>query len=108
MASDEEPFGALGFAVVSDQASVIGITAVPSPTTDASSSLFFSWTPWFAPIETGTVVGFDAQAGQQYEFDSKAMRKVELGEDLVVTIENQNAADGASVLFLARILIKTN
>jgi len=107
VADTEEPFGALGFAVVSDQASAIGVTAVPTPTTDAGSSLFFSWTPWFASMRFATASGFTSP-GSTFEFDSKAMRKVEVGEDLIVTVENQNAADQVSFLFMARILVKTN
>ncbi len=34
VAANEQPFGALGMAVVTDQANAIGITAMPTPTTD--------------------------------------------------------------------------
>ncbi len=106
-AASEEPFGALGFAVVSDEASAIGVTAVPTPTSGSGSSLWFSWTPWFASIKLGSNISI-ANVGSSYEFDSKAMRKVEVGQDIVAVVENQHAADGASFLFTARILIKTN
>jgi len=107
VAATEEPFGALGFAVVSDQASAIGVTAVPTPIVDAGSSLFFSWTPWYASIGFSTGSGL---VNYQYttEFDSKAMRKVEVGEDIIATVENGSATDGAQFMFMARMLIKTN
>ncbi len=79
VAGPEDAFGAFGYAVVSDQASAIGVTAIPTPITDAGSSLFFSWTPWMAAIEQATAVGFDATPGFVQHFDSKAMRKVEIG-----------------------------
>ena len=41
IAADENFDAALGFAVVSDQASAIGVTAVPTPFTDMGSDLFF-------------------------------------------------------------------
>ncbi len=37
VAATEQPFGALGLSVVTDQASAIGISAVPTPITDAGS-----------------------------------------------------------------------
>jgi len=104
---DEFPFGALGFAIVNERAANLGITAVPLPNTDAGSSLFFSWTPWFAPIAVGSDISF-GDVSSHVEFDSRAMRKVEVGDDLVVTVENQSTTDGALFLFQARILIKTN
>ena len=102
----EDAFGALGFAIVSDQASAIGVTAVPTPITDAGSSLFFSWTAWFACVEGAATP--DAAPGFVADFDSKAMRKVEVGEDLIISIENGNSADGANFIMMGRILIKTN
>ncbi len=108
LAGPEDAFGAYGFAVVSDQASAIGVTAVPTPITDAGSSLFLSWTSWFAPLEHGTTVGFDARPGFIVEYDSKAMRKVEIGQDFVEVIENANSGDGANFVAMTRILIKTN
>ncbi len=106
-AADEVPFGAFGFATVSDQASAIGVTAVPTPTTDAGSSLWFSWTPWVVDIRVPTQASI-ASVGQPYIFDSKAMRKVEVGEDIVMMVENQSSSSGATLIALARMLIKTN
>ena len=41
VAADELVLGALGMAVVSDQAVAIGVTAVPTPITDMGSDLWF-------------------------------------------------------------------
>ncbi len=43
--ASETPFGALGFAVVSDQGSAIGVTAVPVPIPDVGSCLFLCLPP---------------------------------------------------------------
>jgi len=106
-AATEIPFGALGFAVVSDQASAIGVTAVPTPIVDAGSSLFFSWTPWTCMLRFADATGIQ-YSPNTFEFDSKAMRKVEVGEDLIVSFENGSAGDGMTGIWMARILIKTN
>ena len=103
----EFPFGACGFAVVSDQASAIGVTAVPTPITDGGSSLFFSITPIIAGMRATSDIGYSTLQQTRY-YDSKAMRKVEVGEDIVLTIENANAGDGMVFINMARILVKTN
>jgi len=108
-AATEEPFGNLGIAVVSDQAVAIGVTAVPTPSTDPGSSLFFSYADWYAAFSVSTAVGFEgASVGSRIDIDSKAMRKVEIGQDVVITVENEAAAHGALFLLSGRILIKTN
>ncbi len=94
---------ALGFAVVSDQASAVGVTAVPTPDTERSSDL------WFLFAEGGGN-GFTAVnevSGQYWEdFDSKAMRKVEDGQDMVIVKETSSISLGAIVTHGGRFLIK--
>ena len=107
-AASEEVFGALAFSVVSEQAAAIGVTAVPTAVTDAGSSLHFSWTAWYAAVRFSSAIGTRTPGYTPVEFDSKAMRKVELGQDLIVTVENQSGSDAALFLFMARILVKTN
>ena len=41
VAATEVQTGAMGMAVVSDQASALGVTAVPTPATDAASDLWY-------------------------------------------------------------------
>ena len=75
----------LGFAVVSDQAAAIGVTAVPTPDTNQDSSLFFVFENLWGRIEAGgTTV---SELGHGATYDSKAMRKVEIGQDIVQTVE---------------------
>ncbi len=96
---------ALGFAVVSDQALAIGVTAVPTPNTDRDSDL------WMVYEEVGGRWRFDSaagvtEAGVGTKFDSKGMRKVEEGQDLAITIENSAVSLGAVVYKSGRMLIK--
>ena len=96
---------ALGLAVVSDQALAIGVTAVPTPFTDIGSDLWFFWAASagrFAFINgTGT-----QQLGLYSNEDSKAMRKVEEGQDLAVTVETSAVSLGADIQKFGRLLIK--
>jgi len=106
--SASETFGVdLGFAVVSEQASAIGVTAVPTPLTDKESDLFFVYESLFGHINVGSGAGTgvpDQQGGQFMKFDSKAMRKINDDQELVVVVENEIA--GAIVTVTGRFLIK--
>ena len=71
-----------GEIVVSDQAVAIGVTAVPISCTDSQSSwhVYESMSSRFSFVSG---VGFDPAGGILTRFDSKAMRKVEEGQDLI-------------------------
>ncbi len=45
-------------------------------------------------------------AKTEYTFDSKAMRKVEVGEDIAGVIRNTSASDGLIFLTTGRMLVK--
>jgi len=92
-----------GLAVVSDQASAIGITALPTPITDQASDLWFAFAFASASRLFLTSGGQDSQT---FVIDSKAMRKVEDGEDMVETVENGSASAGAAFMIRYRILVK--
>ncbi len=96
----------LGFAVVSDQAVSIGVTAVPTPLTDKGSDLFFVYEQMFDRIEigSGAGTGVPVDTGLFMKYDSKAMRRVNDDSDIVVTLENE--ITGANVIHSARMLIK--
>ena len=99
--SSEEPFGAMGFAVVSEQARVAGVTAVPTPITEEGSEKWFIWQSWLAYFATGQGVTW-----QRYSFDSKAMRKIADGDAIVVVLENASAVFGAEFILKFRMLVK--
>ncbi len=96
---------ALGISIVSSQALAIGVTAVPTPFTDLDSDLFF-----LHDIITGeqlvtTAVGIN-MAMPNKDVDSRAMRKVEDGQDVAIVIENSSIGLGSTVRKSGRVLLK--
>ncbi len=104
IANGEEPFGSLGMAVVSDEAAAIGVTAMPTPFTDAASDLFFLHLDWAMITEVNNTNITNTPWIQT--FDSKAMRKVNENETIAVTIENGHTGFGVQFELLFRMLIK--
>ncbi len=95
-----------GKCVVSDQAVLIGVTAVPTPVTDKSSDLWYLFESLFGRIEvsSGAGTGVPTETGKFLQYDSKAMRKVEEGQDLISVVENE--ISGCNVVVTGRTLIK--
>ena len=105
MAATEFPFGAMGMMVASDEAAAVGVSAFPDPYNTASFE-FFVHQFWAAHLDFGSAIGFDSSAGERYDFDSKAMRKVDAGKTVGVVLTNNSATDGAVFLLSFRMLIK--
>ncbi len=101
----ERQAAAFGLAVVSDQASAVGVSAVPTPSTEADSDLWFAHQWMFNEFLFISGVGVDPNAGRRYTIDSKAMRKVDQGSDMVFVVENV-LAGGSVVGSAGRILVK--
>ena len=100
----EEGKAAFGMAVVSDDAVAIGITALPSPITDQGSDLWFTFTEGnfgWKLVTTGAGVGLT-----HFEIESRAMRKVGIGEDLILMFENGSASFGCEFDVSLRLLVK--
>ena len=106
LAATEDWWAAIGFAVVSDQASAIGVTAVPTPITDLGSDAWYLHQFGKGAILFGDLTGFQASTGKQVQVDSKAMRKVEDGFDNIVTIESFTGFSGVAVATAGRQLLK--
>ncbi len=104
-AADEEAFGAMGMAVVSTQAKDVGVTAVPTPISDEGSDLFFVYEAFAFGYTFFSSVGATSK-GTQFRFDSKAQRKVEPEQSIVVTVENADATFGLQYILKFRMLIK--
>ena len=100
----EVPNGDLGMIVISDKAVAAGVTAIPGPISEIDEDWFVhqGLTAHFVFISG---VGVDADAGHHYTIDSKAMRKVGLGDDMAIMFEN-NSAVGAATTMLGRMLVK--
>ncbi len=94
-----------GIAVVSDQAVAIGITAIPTPVTDSGSDLWFAFEPIAGEWRLLTAVGvYLNNIGRP--IDSRAMRKVEDGQDIVDVIETSAISGGVFMTTFNRTLIK--
>ncbi len=108
-AAAEDPFGNMGFIVANDTASVLGVTALPDPTLNPDSD-WFVYQSYAIPIShenelTGGGVFYNDSI-TQYSIDSKAMRKVDSGDDIAVLLANDNAGDGVRTSLLGRLLVK--
>ena len=108
LAASEIQMGAVGAAIVSDQANAIGVTAVPTPITDMGSDLWFVHQILYNEFSFGDGTGFQEKGLEQYEIDSKAMRKVDIGQDVIVVAEPSAASAGANYRVGGRMLIKVN
>ena len=107
VATTRVPFGALGFAVVSDTAAALGVTAVPAPIADEGSGLWFVYQYFLASRTLLTAVGFNgSEEFGRYSFDSKAMRKVDIGADIAVVMQNRAAVGGMNFVLKYRLLVK--
>ncbi len=103
-AATESPQASFGMAIVSEQAVAIGITAVPTPVTDRGSDLWFVYESMFAEWTFSSAVGSQSFLMTR-AVDSKAMRKVEDGEDMVFVAES-DSAEGSIIQGTFRLLIK--
>ena len=94
-----------GKAVVSDQAVAIGVTALPTPRTDSASDLWFVFETMFEEFVFGDGTGFQQYVATRI-IDSKAMRKVEDGQDLVAVVEGGLVGAGFDFGSFTRTLVK--
>ncbi len=108
LAASEFAHGAIGFAVVSDQAVAAGIASVPTPTLESGSGLWFLHESWSHSFDFATSIGFQQGGQDMFRLDSKAMRKVDLGQDVAIVLENGSSTAGISFVLNFRMLIKTH
>ncbi len=105
VAATEVYGAAFGLAIVTDQALAIGVTAVPTPTTDKSSDLWFVFEELSGRFTFLSTIGV-SDNGEGRAFDSKAMRKVEEGQDIATVTEATPFSSGVIVQKMGRMLIK--
>ena len=105
IAASESAFGAYGMGIVSRDALAAGAASVPGAYSDADWDGWFVHGFWACPTIFGTAVGMH-NLSQTFEFDSKAMRKLETADRLIVSVENAHSTDGASFLNDFRILLQ--
>jgi hypothetical protein len=104
-AADETTIGAFGMCIVSDDAQAAGAGSIPGPFTDDDSDLWFVHQYLWQRLRFVTAAGF-AQIGHEvvWTIDSKAMRKFTQDEQIVIMVENGDAAAGAVCQFSIRLL----
>ncbi len=86
----ESQMGAVGFVIISDVALAAGVTSIPGPFSELNDDGWFVWVPF---LLEGTI-GLSGQVGQTFEFDSKAMRRIEEGFSIAVVLENSATSFG--------------
>ncbi len=104
-----EDYGvAVGMCVVSDQAAAIGVTAVPTPVTDLASDLWYLHQITFGTFVFASAVGFVERAGPEsnQHVDSKAMRKVNDDQDVLLVAEGTGIGSGMILRVAGRLLVK--
>ncbi len=97
--------GAIGLSVVSDQASAAGVSSVPTPVTDIGSDLWFVHQVLYSDESNLTDRTRNAS---RYSIDSKAMRRVDGDQDIVIVGELSATGSGFVLFTAGRMLIKTN
>ncbi len=103
--ASENQGAVFGMSVVTEQALAVGVTAVPTPETDADSDSFFLYEPYIDRTFLQTAVGI-LQMRSQRVFDSRAMRKVEDGFDVAGVWETLTTSNGLVAHKVGRMLIK--
>ena len=86
--ASEDLVGAVGLCIVSDEAFAAGVSAVPTPYTDQDSELWVMHQYFSQRSLFRDATGFTPNAATTWEFDSKAMRKMEFGQSLIFVVEN--------------------
>ena len=104
VAASEDQTVLYGQAVVSDEASAIGVTAIPTPDTDSGSDLWFVYEALMSDLKFSTAAAY-GKIGAATVIDSKGMRKVEPGQDIVAVVESASAF-GVTIRSFTRTLIK--
>ncbi len=107
-AATENVFGAYGIAIVSEDAAVAGVASIPSPYSNADWDGWFVHGYFFASTRFADATGFTLEQGDGagFAFDSKAMRKLEDLESVVVLLENGSATAGMFFGIDFRMLFK--
>ena len=98
---------AYGRCVVSDQSVAIGVTAVPTPVTDNDSDLWMVMEFVYGRFTFVTGAGILVNHGSvDRTYDSKAARKVDIGQDLIGVVETTGVSSGAIITTFTRALVK--
>ena len=97
--------GNWGIAVVSDQAAAIGVTAVPNPVSDYGSDLWLAIEAVHGQFTFATAASI-MESGARTVIDSKAMRRVDVGQDVIVARETPSFSPSWRTTQTFRMLVK--
>jgi len=106
VATNEFFEGAVGFAKVTELAAAAGAASIPGPITDAAWDGWYAWAAIQGEFSFLTAVGYGPNGGYRIVIDSKAMRKFERTESLVIMAENASATTGFTLAYKGRTLFK--
>ena len=106
-AVDETVICSYGKIIVTDTAAALGITALPNPSgiSGDPEADWFVWQAMSVQFRFASGVGFDANAGEHFVIDSKAMRKVGPDDDVATLIDNETTS-GLNITTNGRMLIQ--
>ena len=91
-AAIEQPFGAIGMAILNDTAIAVGVASLPDPITDIEDDIWYLFQPLTVKLREGTAAILD----RVWDVDSKAMRKLPEGKSAALIIANGDATVGAT------------
>ncbi len=97
----EQQEGAIGAFVASDTAVTAGAASLLGPVTDLQDDAWMMWMPFAQATE---FADGGAPVFKTWEFDSKAMRKLVSGHQLVFMIENGSGVFGLRFLLYVSVL----
>ena len=101
----EDYSAAIGLAVVTDQVVAAGVASVPTPTTDSASD-WFVYQLMSGELQVTSDIGRLLFVNETVQIDSRSMRKVDLGEDIITVVESTALSSGVIIDSFVRVLIK--
>ena len=104
--ASESQAGAIGMCVVSEAAAAVGVTAVPTPIDELDSDLWYLHQSMLAEFVFGDATGFIGDSGVHYSIDSKAMRKVNNDQNVIIVVQGAAQGEGSLISSMGRFLIK--
>ena len=96
----ENQLGAVGLVVINDVALTLGITAIPDPVSNDDDDGWFV----FIPFVRKGINSTGNSPSTEFEFDSKAMRRVEEGFGIAIVVANASLIHGFEVAISMRML----
>ena len=91
----EQQLGAVGYLVATSTALAAGVASLPGPVTERDDD---GWFVWQSVIRRGDA-SLTSPVVEIFNYDSKAMRRVEEGYAVAVVAENSHATNGLLIHF---------